>query len=463
MPVKYRSRPNPESPARRVTVRGAVARLMRECRDPELVIDGPYGTGKTRGILEYIHRLLLEHSDARALLIRKTLTSLTSSALVTFREQVVQSDEAVFFGGSKDRPPAFQYTNGSELLVGGMDRPDKVLSTEYDLIYCPECTELTEGEWEVLGGRLRHGRLPFHQLLGDCNPQGPNHWVKRRAERGQLTMMATLHADNPAYHDGRQWTPAGLAYIGRLQTSLTGVRRARGLEGRWVAAEGIIYEGWSDASHLVDRFEYPGVWPRYWVIDFGYVNPFVWQEWVQDNDGRLYLSREIYRTGRLVEDHARLIRSLMDQPPVAIICDHDAEDRATLERHLEMRTIAAQKSVSPGIQAVQARLRPAGDGKPRLYLMRDATLDRDAELVDAHKPASTAEEWDGYIWETATGQRKGEAPHKENDHGMDCTRYLVAHIDGIGRGSGGASEVINGRTGQRVSAATATGAGRRAR
>jgi predicted transcriptional regulator len=40
-------------------------------------------------------------------------------------------------------------------------------------------------------------------------------------------------------------------------------------------------------------------------VDFGYTNPFVMQWWAEDPDGRLYLYREIYRTRRLVEDHAK--------------------------------------------------------------------------------------------------------------------------------------------------------------
>lgn len=443
----------------RVRVRGAVARLMRECRAPEVVIDGPYGTGKTRGILECLHRICLDVPGVRILLLRKTLTSLTSSALVTFREQVLQPGDAKFFGGSKDRPAAFGYYNGSEVLLGGMDKPDKVLSTEYDIAYVPECNELTEGEWEILGGRLRHGVLPYQQLIGDCNPQGPHHWLKLREQRGQLVMMSTRHADNPAYFDGQDWTPQGRQYISRLKGSLTGVRRSRGLDGRWVAAEGIIYEGWDEAVHLIHRFEPPGVWPRYWSVDFGYTNPFVWAEWVEDNDGRLYLYRELYHTQRLVEDLAHDVRRMIDILPAAIICDHDAEDRATFERHLacdcpgvpaparRLYTTGAYKAVSPGIQAVQARLRVADDGKPRLFVMRDATLDRDESLVESHKPAATAQEWDGYVWDTRSGQRKGEAPLKENDHGMDQTRYVVAFVDKLA-GGGGPSQVIDGRTGK---------------
>jgi phage terminase large subunit len=98
-----------------------------------------------------------------------------------------------------------------------------------------------------------------------------------------------------------------------------------------------------------------------------------------------------------------------------------------------MATQPATKLISPGIQAVATRLRPADDGRPRLCYLRDSLVRRDAELADKHKPGSIEEEYSGYIWDTRNNRKKGEEPLKENDHGMDATRYLVAYVDGIGR------------------------------
>jgi phage terminase large subunit len=82
---------------------------------------------------------------------------------------------------------------------------------------------------------------------------------------------------------------------------------------------------------------------------------------------------------------------------------------------------------------VQTRLRPAGDGKPRLFILRDSVVERDTELEDARKPTSTADEISGYVWAIKPGGDLKEEPVKENDHGADCTRYLVAERDLGGR------------------------------
>src|SRR5262249_21650840 len=148
----------------------------------------------------------------------------------------------------------------------------------------------------------------------------------------------------------------------------------------------------------------------------GFNHPFVAQVWGEDGDGRLYLVREIFATGGLVEDHGRRLKALlteMDVRPRAVICDHDAEDRATLVRHLGISTTPARKTVRDGIQAVQSRLRVQKDGKPRLFVMRDAVLKRDPVLVEASRPACTEEEFPSYVWAIKPGGDLKEEPVKE--------------------------------------------------
>jgi phage terminase large subunit len=427
-------------------------------KSPELALSGPAGTGKSLACLYKLHALALKYPGMRGGIVRRTRASLTQSALVTFDKKVQPQRWGVRF---HHQDQEYQYPNGSVIVVGGLV-PDvgKVMSTEYDIVYGQEATELEQGEAEALTTRLRNGVLPYQQLLMDCNPDAPTHWLKRRADSGATRMLESRHEDNPTLWDRArgEWTPAGAAYIAKLD-ALTGVRKLRLRYGIWAAAEGMVYEGWDRAVHLVDRSqipglvdgEFPGVWPRDWSIDFGYTNPFVWQQWVEDPDGRLYLEREIYRTQRLVEDHARdILRAAGGVRPRRIVCDHDAEDRATLERHIGMPTEGAYKAVSPGIQAVAARLRTAGDGKPRLFLLRDALVERDPALDESKRPASTAEEWDGYVWDTANGRRTGEAPVKKDDHGMDALRFVVATVDRLEDGRTGETGSFDYRRGRWV-------------
>jgi phage terminase large subunit len=417
-----------------------------QARSDEVLMSGPAGTGKSRGCLEKLMVQALRYPKMRGLIVRKTAATLGSTALVTWRQHVVpelmQAGQVTYYGGSAQEPPQFRFSNGSVICIAGMDKASKVMSSEYDVIYVQEATELTEDDWEKLTTRLRNGVMPYQQLIADCNPDTEYHWLKQRFDKGMTQVIHAKHTDNPTLYtrDG-QPTREGRVYLEKL-SRLSGVRRLRLEKGLWVAAEGLIYEEWDPTVHLVDPFPVPADWDRYWVIDFGYRNPFVCQFWAEDPDGRLYLYREIYMTGRTVEDHAQQILKCVtaqtgprkgqwkEPRPRQIICDHDAEGRATLEKHLELGTDAAHKGVTDGIQAVQSRLKEQGDGKPGLFLMRGALVERDPHLEDQKKPLCTEQEIVGYVWLQKPGQQQlKEEPLKENDHGMDCMRYLVAEKD----------------------------------
>lgn len=423
------------------------------CRDGELLLSGPAGTGKSRALLEKLNALMLANPGARGLIVRKVRDTLSSTGLVTWREHVVPELLAQgalsFYGGSASEPPQYRYANGSRVMIGGMDKPTKVMSSEYDVIYVQEAIELTATDWENLTTRLRNGKISFQQLMADTNPDVPTHWLYQRFRGPNAggVMLDTAHEDNPVlFTEAGELTAVGADYIGKLDR-LTGVRKDRLRHGRWVAAEGMVYEGWNPALHLRPIADPPHEWTRYWAVDFGYTNPLVMQCWAVDPDGRAYLYRELYRTQTLVEDAARELLGIVtradgtwrEPKPRAVICDHDAEDRATLERHLGLSTVAAHKGVSDGIQAVQARLRPAGDGRPRLFLSPAALVARDPELESRKAPTCTVEEFPGYVWDrpregTAAAEKAPkEEPVKKDDHGLDALRYLVAFLDLKGR------------------------------
>lgn len=441
------------------------ARYVFECRDPEVLLSGPAGTGKSRACLEKLHMVALMNPGMRGLIVRKTLVSLGSTALVTWRKfvanEAIQNGDVWFYGGSPQEPAGYKYANGSFIAIGGMDKSTKIMSSEYDMIYVQEATELTITDWEALTTRLRNWVVSFQQLIADCNPDMPTHWLKARSDRRATTMLESRHEDNPLLFRAGEVTPEGVAYIGKLD-ALTGVRYDRLRRGIWSAAEGLVFENYDPAVHLIDRFDIPYEWARWWSVDFGYTNPFVLQCWAEDPDGRLYLYREIYHTRRLVEDHARQILSIVnpcwvccestsdghvcqecrnckckwiEPEPRAVICDHNAEDRATLSKYLGMSTRPAIKTVSNGLQAVSARHKTAGDGRPRVFLLRDSVVERDKLLSDAKLPTCTDEEIVGYVWDESAGGKMKEVPKKENDHGMDAKRYMVAERD-LGARSG---------------------------
>ena len=417
-----------------VEVYGGAARMWRS-RAPEVILSGPAETGKTFAWLSRLDVLARRFAGARMLMVRKTYQSLKTSVVVAFEDKILPLHERDLdsrhrvrkYGGIN--PLRFDYPGGSRITLGGMDNPAKVLSAEYDLIYVNQAEELTLDDWETLSTRAtgRAGNMPFAQLGGDCNPGPPGHWILQREKEGALIRYESRHEDNPVLWDRKKgvWTVQGEHSLSVLDR-LTGARRQRLRFGKWVQAEGAVYESYDAAVHLIDRFEIPRHWRRVRVVDFGYVHPFVCQWWALDEDGRAFRYREIYMTGRTVAEHAQQINRLSkDEAIEATLCDHDAEDRETLRQN-GIPNKPAYKDVMRGLQAVEDRWKKAGDGRPRLFLLRDSLVERDRSLIEAKRPTCTEEEIDGYVWGNhATKER----PVKENDHGCDAVRYFVAWAD----------------------------------
>lgn len=423
--------------------RGAAAELFRS-RGSEVCMVGAAGTGKSLACLYRLHLTALRNPAFKGLISRKTARSLTSTTLETFRKKVAR--EAIggrlmrWYGGSMQEPAGYYYTNGAKILVGGMDNPDKIMSAEYDMIFFDEATELVVEDWEYAKTRLRNGAISRQQIIAACNPAYPTHWLKQRADAGLMQMLTSLHSDNPAYvnRDG-SLTEAGVAYMAILD-SLTGVRLDRLRHGRWAAAEGIIYDAWSERHHLVDRFTPPADWWRFWSIDWGFSNPAVVQWWAVDPDGRAYLYREIYHTGKTVPELAAMVLKevtrdgtkdgeWMEPKPRAVVADHDAGDRVLFTRHTGLKTRKADKRVKLGLDQSKERLKIQRDGRPRLFIMRDARCHRpDPALSALKKPTCTAEEYPSYVWDEKHGEQQ-EQPKKEHDHGMDGKRYAVMYLD----------------------------------
>lgn len=391
-----------------------------------MLLTGSAGGGKSRLAAEKIHAYCKKYPGAVGIGLRKA-REFASKSVVFAIKSAIGDDPTVRYHASEQ---TFHYANGSKIFIAGMadEKQRQALRSingdgSADIIWGEEANALTEDDHNELMARLRGRAASWRQVIYSTNPDTPTHWIKRRLmDGGEASVYYSQAADNP--HNPPE-------YLDTL-ASLTGVLKLRLSEGKWVQAEGAVYDGFDDSVHIIDSFDVPADWRRIRVIDFGYVNPFVCQWWALDNDGRMYLYRELYMTRRTVNVHAQQINAYSKGERIeATIADHDAEDRATLQEH-GIYTMAANKDIGTGVQAVTNRLKMADDGKPRLYIMRNALIEADQD-IEGRKPICTAQEFPGYVWpKAADGREVKEVPVKENDHGMDAMRYGVMYIDGGG-------------------------------
>ena len=398
----------PATRVQRYTPVGA-ARDLIASREPEVLAVGPAGTGKTLAACWKLHLAALRHPGARILMARQTLESLKPAALNTFIAGVMPSLHGVtYFGGNKVYPAEFRYPNGSVIHVSGLDKAEKVKSSEYDLIYVNEATETDEATWEMLKSRLRNGAMPYQQLVADCNPSGPKHWLKRRCDEGRTRMIESTHRDNPAYWDRRanDWTAKGRQYVQENLASLSGVQRKRLYQGIWAAAEGLVYPDFDSSPGGHVRPMDTEHWRVFLAADIGSRNPTaILRLHLRPHDEWIHVGREFYRTDMTSTDILGALQSEADATkPEAIYIDPSAKQYIDDLRRLRYPAVPANNEIITGIQKVRGVIAGGFSIDPSC--------------------TNTIEEFGMYAY-APNPKIETDKPVKEYDHAMDALRYGV--------------------------------------
>ena len=394
-------------------------------RSKIILLTGSAGGGKSAVLCAKAHRVCSAYPGAYVLGVRKTRESMNSSMALFLEEEIIKS--AAIHNKSKSE---FVYPNGSRLKYLGMNNIKQSENVRgigrtagVDFIICDEATQLTEKDFGELLGRLRAKTMGWRQIMLATNPDAPGHWIYQRLILGgEATVIASSASMNKFVDD---------EYRETLKTLPT-ILRKRLAEGLWVSAEGLVFDSFNAHNNVIPRFKIPKDWRRIGSIDFGYENPSVVQWWAIDEDNRMYMYREIYKTKVIAADLARMIKKYSQYETghkiqIQWVADHQADQRATLRRH-NILTKRSSKKVMDGINLVNDRLKVQGDGHPGVFLFDDALVETDNALKEKYLPTSTAEEFTGYVWKKKPDGGVTDEPDKKNDHGMDALRYAIVEV-----------------------------------
>lgn len=239
----------------------------------------------------------------------------------------------------------------------------------------------------------------------NCNPESPGHWfyrewIEKREERNALYLHFTMR-DNPSLSEETRE---------RYRQLFSGVFYQRFIEGKWVAAQGLVYPFAGEL--LCDVPE--GGWED-WAVscDYGTVNPASFGLWGL-KDGCWYRVDEYYYASRVTgeqrtdEEHYRALEQLCAGKKVRrVTVDPSAASfLAVIGKHGRFQAVPAKNDVLDGIRQVGTALK---EGRIRIC----------RSCVD------TAREFSLYRW---SDDRTRDAPVKENDHAMDDIRYFVSTL-----------------------------------
>lgn len=236
----------------------------------------------------------------------------------------------------------------------------------------------------------------------NCNPEGPNHWfyrewIEKANEKNALHLHFTMN-DNPSL------TPEIRA---RYESMYSGVFYERFILGKWVCAEGRVYDFFND-SYVQAVPE--GTFEQYFIsCDYGTVNPTSMGLWGKQN-GVWYRMDEYYYDSRLQgghktdEEYADALERLCDGKHIAaVIVDPSAASFIEVISRRGFRVLRAKNDVIAGIRVTQDLL-------------------KSGKLVICSPCRDAIREFSLYVWDE---NAESDAVVKKFDHAMDEIRYFA--------------------------------------
>lgn len=397
--------------------------FMKSMKD-RVLLSGAVGAGKTLALCSKGFWLGVRFPGNRGALVRKSGSSLKASTLKTLLvgnervDPVIPEDWVVEHNKNEKKivhktRKAGEY---SEIIYTGVDKgskdsyPKKLGSTEFGWIGVDEAIEIDKQDWEWLETRLRYP-VPVNQIFGATNPSGPEHWlydmfIRNKSRTSQL-ITATPY-DNPFLDQ---------SYIDRLEERYqSGIMRDRMLQGKWVAAQGLVYPEFNRDNHVISGESIRTRQFKDVIIgaDSGWKNPRALLVGKISGSGDLYIVDEFYETKTSIEQAIEWLERNNYKQRASRMA-HDPSEPEEIEKASKMgiRTDKAVNDIIPGIGKVSQYI---GEKGPDLYVKESCT-----NLIT---------EFASYKYpDDSNRNQKEEKPIKKDDHLMDALRYMIMELD----------------------------------
>lgn len=405
---------------------------------------GASGGGKSFAITAEGIRACVRYPGLRVLLVRCSYDELEESIFPALRKFSYAEQLGARWNSVKRE---LRFPNGSVFrfrYLETLDDASKRQGGEYQLLLVDEMTLMVPGVVDILRyERLRAASgLPVLGMRATSNPGGPSHGEVKAGfveatdygrnvvedDHGLTVRFIQAKAtDNPHLDP---------AHKKRLDAIPDPARRAAMRDGDWDQWSGMIFKEWRAERHTIDPMPLVASWPRYSSVDWGFAKPWATLWGAEDEDGRVWIYREIYETQVGEADQATRILAA-EESGESVICRW-ADDAmwATRGDSKPISTIYAEN----GVHLTEAGKGPGSriTGWQRIH----------SYLAEAPAcPHHRAQGWPTcpklhifitcpkLIYELknlphATTGNPEDADPKAADHAADALRYLLINLGG---------------------------------
>lgn len=389
------------------------------------VYEGSVRSGKTIGTLIDWIKFCRNGPDGNLLMTGRTERTVINNLILPIQEMLGTSRVSINRGtGTVD-------ICGRTVLVIGANNEQartKIQGLTLAGAYVDEASTLPESFFNMLTSRLSvHGA----QLWATCNPEGPRHWFKLnwldRAKlwidhngniidnRGAFLTLPPEDENRPLDLHRFSFTLDDNAhnldpeYVASTKGMYSGLWYQRMILGLWTMADGMVFDMFDPARHVVDTL--PEMQRIIAVgVDFGTTNPTAGVRVGVGIDNRLYLMDEwAPRKGAAVDElEAGLAQYCAINPPDWVYVDPSASPlKVFMQKRGWSNYLNGNNKVALGIGIMAALF-----STDQLLIHRSCT-----HLLD---------ELPGYVWDAKKAKKGEDTVVKLNDHFIDAARYGVA-------------------------------------
>jgi hypothetical protein len=290
--------------------------LFHEATEFDVLYGGAAGGGKSKALVMDAISRCVKYPGLRVGLFRRTYGELKESLIAELASVGFARAVGAAWNGTEWE---LRFPNGSLMMfryAESLQDATRRQGGQYQLLCFDERTLTPPDVVAFLESRLRSGNadIPVLGIRSGTNPGGPGHGaVKDRFidptgrgehvivdKRGRtVRFIPSKLSDNPHVN---------AEYAADLQALPEQLRRAF-LGGDWDSFMGQAFATWSRELHTLAPITLPASWPRFQGIDWGFSNPWAVLWGAVDEDGRVWIYRQIYARQVGEAEQARRILS----------------------------------------------------------------------------------------------------------------------------------------------------------
>ncbi len=293
--------------------------------------------------------------------------------------------------------------NGSLIQLRGWESIETLRGQKFNLIILDEVAMMRnfQLQWEeIIRPTLTDEK---GEGLFISTPKGFNHFYdlfnKQESDSDYKSFHYTSY-DNP-------FLP--FEELEKAKQEMVGDRFEQEYLASFKKTQGLVYKEFDRMKHVYTTDTYMAV-DKLVGIDWGYTNPTAVYPVDKDGDRHYWIPREYYKTGKTTSEIIEYTKSLGGNK---IYPDPAEPDRLEEARRAGLNVREVSKDIEAGINCVREILKQG-----RLHIHSSCI--------------NLIQEFETYMYPDKKPEKnEPEVPIKENDHALDCIRYVLYMQEGL--------------------------------